>query len=142
MRLAEIIDHSIIRIHFIFRTDRSSTTSTGTSVISTTSWIIIVIITSWIISWLRSRCRSTVTVWGIASMFIGSIGESIWPCTFFGFLTRNNIKKENYDIYFSNFASKKGGMEVFEFLPKLYLIRNFYNLAYLEPRTITKTSPI
>ena len=42
----------------------------------------------------------------------------------------------------SSFPSKIGGLEVSEFLPKLYFIRNFYNLAYLEPRTITKTSLI
>ena len=32
--------------------------------------------------------------------------------------------------------------EVLEFLPNLHLCGNCYKLAYLEPRTITKTSPV
>ena len=32
------------------------------------------------------------------------------------------------------FASKIGGLEVSEFLPKLHLFGNCYKLAYLEPR--------
>ena len=43
------------------------------------------------------------------------------------------------DLYF---ASKIRGLEVSEFLPKLHLFGNCYKLAYLEPRTITKASPI
>ena len=34
------------------------------------------------------------------------------------------------------------GLEVSEFLPKLHLFENCYKSAYLEPRTITNTSPI
>ena len=40
------------------------------------------------------------------------------------------------------FASKIGGLEVSEFLPKLHLFGNCYKSTYLEPRTITKISPI
>ena len=40
------------------------------------------------------------------------------------------------------FASKIGGLEVSEFLPKLHLFGNCYKLAYLEPRALTKTSSI
>ena len=40
------------------------------------------------------------------------------------------------------FLKQNRGLEVSEFLPKLYLFGNFYNLAYLEPRTITKMSSI
>ena len=40
------------------------------------------------------------------------------------------------------FASKIWGLEVSEFLPRLHLFGNCYRSAYLEPRTITKISPI
>ena len=40
------------------------------------------------------------------------------------------------------FASKIRGLEVSEFLPKLHLFRNCYKSTYLEPRALTKTSPI
>ena len=40
------------------------------------------------------------------------------------------------------FASKIGGLEVSEFLPKLHLFGNCYKSTYLEPRAMTKTSPI
>ena len=40
------------------------------------------------------------------------------------------------------FASKIGGLEVSEFLLKLHLFENCCKLAYLEPRVLTKTSPI
>ena len=40
------------------------------------------------------------------------------------------------------FASKIRGLEVSEFLLKLHLFGNCYKSAYLEPRTITKASPI
>ena len=36
------------------------------------------------------------------------------------------------------FASKIGGLEVSEFLPKLHLFGNCYKSAYLEPRALTK----
>ena len=40
------------------------------------------------------------------------------------------------------FASKIGGLEVSEFLLKLHLFGNCYKSTYLEPRAMTKTSPI
>ena len=40
------------------------------------------------------------------------------------------------------FASKIGGLEVSEFLPKLHLFGNCYKSTYLEPRAMTKISPI
>ena len=40
------------------------------------------------------------------------------------------------------FASKIWGLEVSKFLPRLHLFGNCYKSAYLEPRTITKTSLI
>ena len=40
------------------------------------------------------------------------------------------------------FASKIGGLEVSEFLPKLHLFRNCYKSTYLEPRALTKISSI
>ena len=40
------------------------------------------------------------------------------------------------------FLKQNRGLEVSEFLPKLHLFGNCYISAYLEPRTITKVSPI
>ena len=40
------------------------------------------------------------------------------------------------------FASKIGGLEFSEFLPKFHLFGNCYKSTYLEPRAMTKTSPI
>ena len=40
------------------------------------------------------------------------------------------------------FASIIGGLEVSEFLLKLHLFGNCYKSTYLEPRAMTKTSPI
>ena len=40
------------------------------------------------------------------------------------------------------FASKIRGLVVSEFLPRLHLFGNYYKSAYLEPRAITKASPI
>ena len=40
------------------------------------------------------------------------------------------------------FLKQNRDLEVSEFLPKLHLFGNCYKSAYLEPRTITKASPI
>ena len=40
------------------------------------------------------------------------------------------------------FLKQNRGLEVSKFLPKLHLFGNCYKSAYLEPRALTKTSPI
>ena len=40
------------------------------------------------------------------------------------------------------FLKQNRGLDVSEFLPKLHLFGNCYKSAYLEPRAMTKTSPI
>ena len=40
------------------------------------------------------------------------------------------------------FLKQNRGLEVSEFLPKLHLFGNCYKSTYLEPRAMTKTSPV
>ena len=54
----------------------------------------------------------------------------------------NRVSEETRKPLDTQFASKIGGLEVSEFLSKLYLIGNCYKLAYVQPRTITKMSSI